>query len=277
MCLAFGTRGARDAPAARRQGDRRGGDEGLDLGATNSKGDPSFGAMPRDRVVENCGSAVRQCRARPIPSMKAGFEGLVTFISIEIAGAPPARGGPFKIDLDAGARRDRTPAMAAVIVDPFDVAGQHARPNADLTPDRARNRRPVLVDTEDQDLAVPVDTAAADRQAPRRPAGLITLGHRPGGRASVKGDVERAMAERIGTAVSSGPAVVGGEDAAQKGDQGNPVPPVLAERVDIPPNIAVRRDRAIESRSSISADAARRPDSAAIGIPGPGWVLPPAR
>ena len=277
MRLAFGTRGARDAPAAWPQGDRRRGDEGLDLGSPNAKGDPSFRTMPRDRVVENRGATVRQCRARPIPSMEAGFERLVTVVAVEIAGAAPARDGPLEIDLDAGARRDRAPAMSALIVDPFGVAGQRVRPNPDLTADRARDRRTGLVDTEDQDLAVPIDATAADRQAPRRPADLITLGHRPGRRSSVKGDIERAMAERIGRAVSSGPAVVGREDAAQKSDQGDPVLPVVAERVDIPPNIAVRRDRAVESRSAISADAARRPDSAAIGIPGPGWVLPPAR
>ncbi len=277
MRLAFGTRGARDAPAAWRQGDRRRGDEGLDLGPPNSKGDPSFGPMPRDRVVENRGASVRQCRTRPIPSMEAGFEGFVTVVAVEVAGAAPARDGPFEIDLDAGARRDRAPAVSALIVDPFGVAGQRVRPNADLTTNRARDRCTGFVDTKDQDLAVPIDTAAADRQARRRPAGLITLGHRPGRRSSVKGDIERAMAERIGASVSAGPAVVGGEDAAQKSDQGDPVPPVVAERVDIPPSIAVRRDRAVESRSAISADAARRPDSAAIGIPGPGWVLPPAR
>jgi hypothetical protein len=43
------------------------------------------------------------------------------------------------------------------------------------------------------------------------------------------------------------------------------VPAVIAEGVDIPPEITTRRDRLVESRCAISVAAARRPDIAAIG------------
>jgi hypothetical protein len=86
------------------------------------------------------------------------------------------------------------------------------------------------------------------------------------------------MSEGIGHgAAPATERVIGREDAAEESDQRNPVLPVRAQRIDIPPDITVQRDRAIEARSAIRADAAMRPDSAAIGTPGPGWVLPPAR
>jgi hypothetical protein len=52
---------------------------------------------------------------------------------------------------------------------------------------------------------------------------------------------------------------------------------VIAERIDIPPEITTRRDRLVESRCAISVAAASWPDIAAIGTPGPGCTLPPAR
>ncbi len=176
-----------------------------------------------------------------------------------------------------GARGDGAPAMAAGMVDQCGVAGERARGDADLAADRAREREAALVDGDDQAVAVPFQVAGADRQMMRRTFGLPAFGHRPGGWLAVEGDVERAVAKRVGGAVSSGEAVIGREDAAEEGDQGDAVGAIVAERVDIPPDIAVRRDRAVEARSSIRADAASRPERAAIGTPGPGWVLPPAR
>jgi hypothetical protein len=55
------------------------------------------------------------------------------------------------------------------------------------------------------------------------------------------------------------------------------VPAVVAEGVDIPPEITTRRDRLVEARCPSSVSAASRPDIAAIGTPGPGCTLPPAR
>ena len=52
---------------------------------------------------------------------------------------------------------------------------------------------------------------------------------------------------------------------------------VVADGVDVPPEISARRDRLVEPRCAISAAAANWPESAAIGTPGPGCTPPPAR
>ena len=73
------------------------------------------------------------------------------------------------------------------------------------------------------------------------------------------------------------PSVVGRKNAADKGNDGQPVASVIAQGVDIPPEITTRRDRLVETRFAMSVAAANRPDMAAIGTPGPGCTLPPAR
>jgi hypothetical protein len=52
---------------------------------------------------------------------------------------------------------------------------------------------------------------------------------------------------------------------------------VVADRIDVPPAISTRLDRRVEPRCAISVAAASRPDIAAIGTPGPGCTMPPAR
>ena len=91
---------------------------------------------------------------------------------------------------------------------------------------------------------------------------------------TVEGDVDGAVVERVATA---GPGVVGREHAAQHGDDGKAMATVVAQRVDVPPEVAARRDRPVEPRSASSAAAAIRPERAVIGTPGPGCTLPPAR
>ena len=85
------------------------------------------------------------------------------------------------------------------------------------------------------------------------------------------------MLARIALAARERAPVVGREHAADERDQGQAVPAVVGEGVDVPPEIATARDRLVESRLAISAAAASRPDIAAIGTPGPGCTLPPAR
>jgi hypothetical protein len=74
-----------------------------------------------------------------------------------------------------------------------------------------------------------------------------------------------------------GPGVVRREDAADEGDDAQSVVAVVADGVDVPPEIAAGRDRLVESRCASSVAAALCPDSAAIGTPGPGCTPPPAR
>lgn len=101
------------------------------------------------------------------------------------------------------------------------------------------------------------------------------LGHRPTvGARPVESDVYRAVVLWI---VASGPSVVGGEHAADKGDYREALAAVLAQRIDVPPDVAARLNRLREVKSAITRSAASLPESAAIGMPGPGCTLPPAR
>ena len=151
---------------------------------------------------------------------------------------------------------------------------------------RALNVRPErcgsLVDVDAQRAAVPAQGIRADDQRRRRaPHGALTaLGERPAPAFSVQGDVERAELQRLCQPMrceAAGSRVERRKDAADKRDQGEPVPSVIAQRIDIPPGVAASGYDTVEARSSISALAAKQPDSATIGTPGPGWILPPAR
>ena len=51
----------------------------------------------------------------------------------------------------------------------------------------------------------------------------------------------------------------------------------VTQCVNIPPEVATRWDRLIETRCAIVAAAASLPDIAAMGTPGPGCTLPPAK
>ena len=94
---------------------------------------------------------------------------------------------------------------------------------------------------------------------------------------AIERHVERAVVAWIGRAAAPRPGVVGREHAADEGDQGEALRLVVAQRIDVPPGIAARRDRAVEAESASTLAAASRPEIAAIGTPAPGWVLPPAR
>ena len=52
---------------------------------------------------------------------------------------------------------------------------------------------------------------------------------------------------------------------------------VIAQAVEIPPTIAPWRNGRVEARDASRLCAASRPESIAIGTPGPGWIPPPAR
>ncbi len=112
-----------------------------------------------------------------------------------------------------------------------------------------------------------------------RKAGTAALGHAPIRAVwRIQGDVQtdeilgvRMFAQR------ARPRVVGGEHRTDESDERDAGGAFGIQRVDVPPRIPVRRDDLSEVRSCITCAAAMRPDSAAIGTPGPGWTLPPAR
>jgi hypothetical protein len=107
---------------------------------------------------------------------------------------------------------------------------------------------------------------------------MPALRHRPMLAApAVQSDVDRAMIMRGSGTVTAARRIVGGEHAADKSNDREAVLAIIAQRVDVPPSVTIRWDLRIEPRSLTIARAARRPEIAAIGTPGPGCVLPPAR
>ena len=130
-----------------------------------------------------------------------------------------------------------------------------------------RYRHADFVEAQDERIALPAERARADLE-PFRPAAHLAraaLGHRPalaGG--AVQRHVDGAVVEGArGTAVARS-RVVGREDAADEGDDRQPVPAVVAQRVEVPPRVATVRDLQVEARSPARLAAARRPDTARV-------------
>ena len=156
------------------------------------------------------------------------------------------------------------------------AVGNDAYGAADATGNRYGN----LVEADDQRLAVPGQLAWADGERVRGSTDCVR------GRSvmvqrfaafAIDRHIDRAMIERIGNAFASRERVIGRKHAADEGNDGDAVLTVVAQRVDVPPRIAVGVDHPREVRSASRLEAAARPDSAAIGTPGPGCVLPPAK
>lgn len=97
------------------------------------------------------------------------------------------------------------------------------------------------------------------------------------GRATVQGDIQGAVIVGIAVPEAACCRVVGRKNTTDERNERDRISAVVAYAVDIPPNVAILRDGLAEVRSSTMLAAASRPDSAAIGTPGPGCVLPPAR
>ncbi len=182
--------------------------------------------------------------------------------------------------LDAGAGGDRPPYMVAVRVEREGLAVNRRWNHAHRTADAAGDRNRDLIEADGERRAIPVKPAGADGKSVRAAGhgAARPLRHGPAGAAvAVDRDIDGAMVERIGRAAAARKGVIGREHAADEGDDGDAIFAVVAQRVDIPPSIAVFGDWTIEPKSAIRLAAAERPDSAAIGTPGPGCVLPPAR
>ena len=155
--------------------------------------------------------------------------------------------------------------------------GQRGGMDTNLAPKAGWDRGGDLVDTDDEHVAVPMQGAGTDLQMRGTTVDGGPLGHGPAPGPAVQRDVEGAVAERIAGAEAARPGVIGREHAADEGDQRDAVLAVVADGIDIPPDIALVRDGRVETWSAITADAANRPDRAAIGTPAPGCVPPPAR
>ncbi len=227
------------------------------------------------RVVGNRGPlGVR--RTRPAPESEGGLQRLLPGIAVQVSGTGPLKIRRSHLDLHAADRREGPPTMAPLRVQgeaPFgDGLGHQPDPAANPT----RQRNGDLLDLDGQRITVPAQRRGAYRQSPlvSFQCTASSLRHGPARPRTVERDVQTQMVRRI---LSAGPGVVRREHAADKGDDRQSMAPVVAEGVQVPPAIATRDDRRLEVESFSRHATAKRPDSAAIGTPGPGCTLPPAR
>ena len=235
-------------------------------------------------VVEQLGLTVRAVGAAPVPAHETVFQRDIALIAVQISESLPAQRWIFKVHFDAGAGCDRCPPVQARCVQMPDRGRECAWEEADRPPHPPWQGHGSFIDPDLESRAIPVQTARADRQSMGIAFHLVApaLGHRPAcrripDRGSVQGQVHRAEVQRIALAASPGTKVIRRKNTSQQGDTGQAVTAIVAQGVDVPPSIAIGRDRRIEPRSAMRLCAASRPDWVDIAIPGPGCVLPPAR
>jgi hypothetical protein len=153
----------------------------------------------------------------------------------------------------------------------------HFGRDANLSAHGIRQWRGNFVHVDDQRVAIPAQGTRPDYEMIGTTVHAMrgAFGHGPAPTArSVQRDIDGAM---IIGASSPAQLVIRRKDAADEGDDGQAEAAVFAEGVDIPPGIAVWRDGDVEARSLSRHSTAWNAESAAIGTPAPGWVLPPAQ
>ena len=219
-------------------------------------------------------------RARPVPGVETGLQRLRPAIVIEIGLAAPADAGRGHLHLDPRARGKAVPDVVLMGIEREGraVQGLGIDPHraCHLALPRHEQARVAFMDVDGERPVLPAYRARPDPEvrgiALHRAA--APLGHRPARLRAVERDIERGMIERIAPPAA---LVIGREHAPEERDDRQPVLPVVADRVDIPPGIAARGDSFVEARSFAITRAASCPDKAAMGTPAAGWVAPPVQ
>ena len=193
----------------------------------------------------------------------------------------PTELGVVHLHLHTRARCNGSPAVQALVVKRCDKVTKPFWPHFDTASNAHWQRHIDFIDVDGECLSIPVQTAGANVEMLRTARNMraASLCHGPSFTAfAIQRHIQRAMVFWIGKAASAAACqcIVGRKNTAYKGNDGEAVLAVVAERVDIPPEITTRRDDLVKPRSAISVAAAKRPDMAAIGTPGPGCTLPPA-
>ena len=67
-------------------------------------------------VIHHAGIAIGHFSARPVPILKAVFNGLVAFVGVHVGMATPAEMGLVHFNFYTGAGRNRAPAVQAFVV-----------------------------------------------------------------------------------------------------------------------------------------------------------------
>jgi hypothetical protein len=233
----------------------------------------------RERIVGNHRSLAR-AGARPLPARKVAFERRIAMIDVAVTVAEPSRCRLTKFHLHPCTRCERPPAVAFGCVELKSLSRQRRRIDPHGPLKTRRERIGDFVDPKGQRLTAPVDAAWANDELIRASSDSApaAFSHRPAlTGVAVECDVQCAMIERVSPPEPARERVVRRKHAADEGNQRDAAFAVVAQCIDVPPGIAVLGDDAVKVRSPIRLAAAIHPDSAAIGMPGPGCALPPAR
>lgn len=218
--------------------------------------------------------------AGPRPRLEPLLEGRVAAVAVEVAAPLERQARPPQPYLGATERRERLPEMLALPVDrerrvPEDGGAEH-----DVAVDRRAPRARPFAEVDDERVPVPADGARADVERPARAADGAgrALGQRPLRAATMaERDVDGREVERVDLGARRPRARVSRrERTPEERDDDDRALAVVAQRIEIEPLVAARRDRRVEAKSSRTASAESLPLRAAIGTPGPGCTLPPA-
>jgi hypothetical protein len=239
----------------------------------------AFESIPPRHVVSD-GRALGGVSPRPIPVDEGVLQRLVAGIGVEIRRAFPANARILQVHADAGMRRDRPPTMPSRLVQMHHDTVRDDRRHPDSAADAPGDRHRQFADVDHEPAAVARQAAGADRQrlAISSQVAARPLRQRPElPPRLIERDVDRAEILRIALSQPPRRSVVRRENAADEGNDRQRMLAVVTYRIDVPPDIAAGCNRRVEPKSIKTRAAASRPDSAAIGTPGPGCVLPPAR
>ena len=239
-------------------------------------------AMARPHVVHHRCIPICHFSPCPVPAPEAQFHRFIAFVGVQIGVAAPTQTWAVQFNLNPRARGDRPPSVSTCMVQRCRKAAQALRLYGHTASHTHGNGHIDFINVDGQDLAIPSQAARANTVIVGVTVDVLAaaFGHGPASPPfAIKRNIECAKIIRISHAVvtGTGQGIVGRKNAADKGDDGQAVLSVVTQRVDIPPEITTRRDWLVESRCAISVAAASRPDMAAIGTPGPGCTLPPAR
>lgn len=232
-----------------------------------------------DHIIEDTRPA-RLDGPRPGPALEGLSQRFAPSIAVHIGKARPTERGTRESHLDPGMWCDRLPDMSSLAINRKGGCVGARGLDDQGTFQTPRNRHGHFIDIDVQSVVAPCQTTLANFEASDAAVerGSATLRHGPAMSAvAIERNIDRAMRERVPLPTPAGSCIVWRKDATDKGDDGQAVPAVVAQRIDIPPGIATGWNRRVERWSVSTVWAAMRPDSAAIARPGPGWIPPPAR
>jgi hypothetical protein len=125
------------------------------------------------------------------------------------------------------------PVMPSLGVEGQQARRDRSRVKPHLTANARRQRRGDLVDAERKRVRLPGERA---RSEPQRSCAALqvsppALGQRPALAVSIECDVQGAVIRRVRSSALSRPGVVRREDAADEGDEGDSMAPVVTQGV----------------------------------------------